>query len=492
MASSRRKKTTTSKKHYLTNRHGLRRIQGYFQFDKLHATIKKELLGGLTTFLALIYILSVNPTILNNSPSINPGEAQMNYFGIFLSTAIVSFFACFIMGLFANVPIAMATTMGMNTIFSYSIASMGLGFQGAMIACILSSLLFVVITLTPLKQMVIQALPTSLVLGFTLSLGFFITYVGIQQIGWVQLTDTGLPIASLSHLKTSYPMILIGMGTLILMFVFHFKKIPGGIIIALVAGFVVALIIANAVPQNSYLVANGGPMAPLNFRDGHFNWHYDWSGFAYNVKSGWMGFANTKIWTNPLLYASVLILTLMMFFDGLAAMTLLLNQAKVSHPQRKLYQTLKIDAFANLAASTTAISPVGATLESSTGISQGAKTGLAAIITGIGFLIAIPLYPIFALIPTFVSGAACVFVGTLIVAVINRIDWTKVEYLIPILLTVVLAMVTFTLINGIAIGIISYVLIMTITGKYRKVSWLMWPLSLIMIAYFISFAFVQK
>lgn len=184
MASSRRRNINhKSKRHYLTNHRGLRGAQGYFQFDKFHATFKKELLGGITTFLALIYILSVNPSILSHSHSVNANDPDMNYFGIFLSTALVSFFACFIMGLFANIPIAMATTMGMNTLFSYSIANMGVGFQGAMIACILSSILFLVIALTPLKQIVIQALPQSLVLGFTLSLGFFITYVGIQQIG---------------------------------------------------------------------------------------------------------------------------------------------------------------------------------------------------------------------------------------------------------------------------------------------------------------------
>lgn len=243
------KNSVNNKTHFNTPK-SWKAVRGYFQFETLGTTLKKEVVGGLTTFLALVYILSVNPAIVSNSPSISNENIHMNYFGIFLSTAITAFFGTFIMGAVANIPVALTPTMGMNTLFTYSIAKQGIGFEGAMIAIMFANILFTIITVTPVKETVLKALPRSLTLGFTLSIGFFIAYVGFQQMTLYTMSN-GLPVAALSKLKDTYPMILLGVGTLLLMLFFHFKKIPGGVAISILIGFVLVLLIANVVPESS-------------------------------------------------------------------------------------------------------------------------------------------------------------------------------------------------------------------------------------------------
>ncbi|WP_166666738.1 NCS2 family permease [Entomoplasma freundtii] len=489
------KKQAIKKNHQLKTKSNFKPIKGpktlggYFKFDTFGTTLKKEIIGGLTTFLALVYILSVNPAILQGAPSIDGSQGNMNYFGIFLSTAITAFFTTFIMGLVANVPIVLTPTMGMNTLFTYSIAQQGIGFEGAMLAIIFANILFTIVTVTPIKETVLKALPRSLTLGFTLSIGFFIAYVGLQQIGLFSLTN-GLPIASLSKLKDTYPMVLLGLGTLGLMLLFHFKKVPGGIAISLLVGFALVLIIANVVPRDSQWVGQGGSFAGANFRDG-FTWEYDWSGWTWNIKTGWRAFGDSKIWLSPVFYISILLVTLMAFFDGVSAMGTLTHQLDRPNPQQLIKKELTIDATCGILNGCIGTSTIGGTIESSTGIQQGARTGFAAIVASLMFLVAIPLYPIFKMIPTFITGAACVYIGLLISGVITQIEWKKPEFAFAVVMTIIMAMTTYTLINGVAFGIITYTFVMLVTKKVKQMSLLMWPLSLLMIIYFVALAFVQ-
>lgn len=483
-----------------SNHKAIHALENFFKFDKYQAVWKKEILGGLSTFLALVYILSVNPAILSQAKSIDWTETNpvtMNYFGIFFAGAIVSILGSLAMGLFANVPIVMSTTMGMNTLFTYSIANAGLGFEGAMIAITFSSILFVIVTVTPMRRIILKAIPNSLAVSFAVAIGFFIAYVGLQQMFWLkpEMNDgkvTGLPVAALSNLKTTYPMILIGTGTLALMLIFHFKKVPGGVALAIVIGFIIALIVANTVKADSYLVANGGAFQAANFRSG-FSWNYDFAGFGSNIKKGWTAFTNPKIWTSPIFYISILVVMFMSFFDDSSTLTTLnmqLNKKTNAHPKIN-NRALIVDAVSGTLNGVLGTSSMGVMVESSAGITQDSRTGVGAIVNALMFALAIGLFPIFQAIPTFVTGAACIYIGIAMIASITEIEWKKPEFAISAFLTIIFVVVTYTIINGVAIGIISYAFVMLVTKKGKMVSWLVWPLALVLILYFVALAFIQ-
>ncbi|ATZ17400.1 xanthine/uracil permease [Williamsoniiplasma luminosum] len=465
------------------------RIQKYFQFDKFNTTLKKELLGGLTTFLALVYILSVNKGILELSPSINDSEQHMNGFGIFFATAITSIVATLLMGLWANVPIVMSPGMGMNTLFTYTLAQQAkLGFEGAMIAVLLASIFFFLVTVTPMRQMILQGIPKSLSVIFAVAIAFFIAYVGLEQMGWFAIEKTsGLPVASLSTLKENYLFIILGMITLCLMLFFHYKKINGGVALSILIGFVLAIILANTLPSEQIT-----KISSANFRNG-FDFTYDFDGFIWNIESGMKAFANPKIWSNPGLYVCVLVVMLMSFFDDSAALSALYMQRNqhIKTPMEVSRPTMLIDAGSGILNGLVGVSSMSIMVESSAGISQGAKTGVVALVNVALFGVAIALFPIFATIPTVVTGAACVFIGILMVLHISEIEWDKPEFAVPAFLGILFAITTFTIVNGVAVTILAYAFVMIITNKAKKVHILIWPLCLCLIAYFVAFAFIQ-
>ncbi|PPE05216.1 NCS2 family permease [Williamsoniiplasma lucivorax] len=465
------------------------KMQKYFKFDQFQTTLKKELLGGLTTFLALVYILSVNSDILSQSQSINDPNVTMNEFGIFFATAITSIVATLLMGLWANVPIVMSPGMGMNTLFTFTLAQQAkLGFEGAMIAVLLASILFFIITVTPMRAMILQAIPKSLSIIFAVSIAFFIAYVGFEQMGWFKMdANTQLPIASLATFKENYLFIILGMATLGLMLFFHYRKVNGGVALSIVIGFIICIIFANTLPKSQI-----SKISSANFRNG-FNFHYDFEGFIWNIKSGMQSFANPKVWSNPGLYVCVLVVMLMSFFDDSAALNTLNMQRNkglaVHHEVNR--PTMLIDAGSGIMNGILGVSSMSVMVESSAGIHQGAKTGVAALVNVVLFGVAIVLFPVFATIPTVVTGAACVFIGILMVLHIAEIEWHKPQFAIPAFLAIIFSVTTFTIVNGVAIAILSYAFIMLIIKKAKQVHILIWPLCLVLLAYFVALAFIQ-
>lgn len=168
-----------------------KQISKFFKFDSVNATFKKEVIGGLTTFLAMVYILSVQPSILSQSPSINTSNGNMNFGGIFIATAIATFIGTVIMGISGNMPIGLAPSMGLNAVFTFNVANNGIGYEGALIAVMISSLLFCLVSTTKIRISILQSIPQSMKLAIAAGIGFFIAYIGL-----VSSSDSGLPIAS--------------------------------------------------------------------------------------------------------------------------------------------------------------------------------------------------------------------------------------------------------------------------------------------------------
>ncbi|AGM25396.1 NCS2 family permease [Spiroplasma chrysopicola] len=473
-----------------------KQVKKFFKFDELKTTFKKEIIGGLTTFLAMIYILSVQPSMLSVANDINfPGDPSHNmaFGGIFIATAIAAFLSTLIMGLSANMPVGLAPGMGLNAIFTFNVANNGVGYQGALISVMISSILFCIISATKVRIIIINSIPKSLKLAIGAGIGFFIAYLGLHNIGLVgdtavtpggSIVNGGLPIAALGDLKTNWPIILLGLGVLILILILHFKKVPGAIAIAIFAGLAVSI-----------LVGNLGTSDFIKQNFSHWTgWSYDdFSGFTGNIKSTFAEFTNREIWTSPIMYISIFVFLFVCFFD--ATGTLYSISEQISEQTGNKYQlnsrALLADSTGTLIGGVLGCSPVTTFVESTTGVSQGARTGFSSIITALMFLVAIALFPVFKLITPAIVGAATIFVGSLMIMQIKDIEWLKPEFAISAFFTIIIMIVTFSITNGIAVGFIFYAIVSLICNKGKGVGIPIYVLDLFFIGYFIAFAFVQ-
>ncbi|WP_339022319.1 NCS2 family permease [Spiroplasma endosymbiont of Crioceris asparagi] len=481
----------------------LTKIQKFFKLDTFNSTIKKEIIGGLTTFLSMAYILSVAPSMLSQSPS-TFGGASMNQQGIFLSVVIASFICTMIMGLFANIPAALSTSMGLMPIFIFTLAtksfeyqgvSSTVGFEGALIASMLSSIAFLLCSITPIRAYVVYALPKSLKIAIGVSIGFFIAYIGLADMDFVEKTG-GLPIAKLSNLKNTFPMIILGFITLAIMLFLYYKKIPGATIIAIMIGFVGALIIANLFTLKGSQIDAFNNTKFENIKDSFKHYSNMFSGFKYNLSQTYKAFGQTKIWANPTIYICAFMMMFLNFFDAtgtLTAFSMNLDKKTGKHPEIS-HRALIVDSASTLIGTTAlGTSPMGVFSESFTGLEQGARTGLASVVTALLFLISIIFAPIFTAIPQCVTSSALIFVGIMMIGGIKDIEWQKTSFMAASFFSILLMITTYSIVNGIAAAVISYTFLAWVTKKEEEneMNIFLIILSIIFIIYFVAYAFIQ-
>lgn len=460
------------------------KVKQFFKFDSLNTTFKKEIIGGLTTFLSMVYILSVQPSILSGAPSIDPSQGNMQFGGIFIATALTTFIATMIMGLSANMPLGLAPSMGLNAVFTFNVAKNGIGYEGALIAVMFSAILFCVVSTTRIRISIINSIPQSMKLAIGAGIGFFIAYIGLKDIGLVNTGADGLPTAALASLKQNWPLILMGSFILVLILVLHFKKVPGAIAIAITIGLVISLIIGN-VGQSDFLKNNFAHWS---------GWTYsDFSSWQINLSNTYHAFINAKIWSSPTMYIAIFVFLFVSFFDTTGTLYSISHQ--ISDLSGKKYQisrnALVADSVGTLSGSLLGSSPVATYVESTTGVNQGARTGFSSIIIAFMFLLSIALYPIFKLITPCICGAALIFVGTLMAKQIKEIEWIKPEICISSFLTILVMIVTYSITNGIAIGFLSFTLISLINKQHKEIHIITYILDILFIGYFISYAFMQ-
>lgn len=454
----------------------------FFKMDDLQTTIKKELIGGLTTFLAGLYLLSVEPDMLSGSPSINNLEdntMNMARGGIFLSTILVMFISTFIMCLVSNMPVVISPGMGINAVFTFSVAKT-VGYEGALIAVMISSILFCAISSTGLRMLIINAIPNSIKYAIGAGIGLFVAYLGLKGIHFVS-EDNGIPVAKLSSFSEYYPSIILGFSILLIILFFHFRKIPGSIAIAILIGLIITITLANSLPNSEVIQENFGASKWKG-------WKYDnLDGFGLNLKSTYKAFANPEIWTNTTFYISIFIFIFVCFFDATGAIYSLSQQINDQNEggYKVNNRALLGDSLAGLPAGFLGLSATTTLVESSAGISQGAKTGLSGMFASLFFLSAIALYPMFDMIPQSISSASLIYVGALMVIQVKDVEWTKFELVLPSFLTMLVMVVTFSITNGIAIGFIAYSLVYLLSGKAKQVHPVIYVLSILFIVYFI-------
>ena len=437
-------------------------MKKYFQFEELGTNYKRETIAGLTTFLSMAYILFVNPAMLSLSsiPDL-PDEMRMDPGAVFVATAVAAAVGSLLMGLIARYPIALAPGMGLNAFFAFSVVlTMGIPWQTALSGVLVSGLIFIVLTLTGVREKIINAIPSELKFAVGAGIGLFITFIGFQNAGIIVNNDaTLIGLGDLTNGNT-----LLAIFGLVITVILMVRGITGGIFIGMgitaIVGMATSLI---AVPDA--VVGSVPSLAPT-------------FGAAFE------NFGD--IFTLPML---VVILTFLFvdFFDTAGTLVAVANQAGLIKENKlpRAGKALFADSAATVVGAVLGTSTTTSYIESSAGVAAGGRTGFASVVTAGLFLLALFFSPLLGVVTSAVTAPALIIVGVLMVSTLGKIEWDRFEIAVPAFLTIIAMPLTYSIATGIAIGFIFYPITMLVKGRVKEIHPIMYGLFAIFVLYFI-------
>lgn len=428
---------------------------------KEHGTnVKTEILAGITTFLAMAYILAVNPAIL--------GQAHMSHQGVFLATAISAGAASIFTGLMANYPVSLAPGMGVNALFTYTIVGqMGLSPEGALACVFVSGIIFVIITVTNIRRMIINAIPAQLKLAIGAGIGFFVAFVGLKNAGIVVASES--TFVALGNLKN--PTVLLALFGIIITLVLLVKNKPAAVFYGLIITAVVGVVFG------SIFGLKGMPQLPTKVVSVNFDFSLI-GAFA-------RGF--NEMLTHPQCIVAIFSLLFVDFFDTAGTLVAVASKADLIDENGELVnveRALLADAVGTVFGSMIGTSTVTSFVESTSGVGVGGRTGLTACTTGICFLLTVFFYPVLSMITDAVTAPALVIVGILMASQLKDIKWDNLIFAASGFVTIIFMILGYSISNGIALGFIVYVISMIATGQAKEINKMVWVLFLLFIAYF--------
>jgi AGZA family xanthine/uracil permease-like MFS transporter len=411
-------------------------LESLFKLKDHKTSFKKEILAGLATFLTMAYIMVVNPAILSNT--------GMDFDSVFVATILAAFISCMLMGLLANWPVALAPGMGLNAFFTFGVVlGMGFTWQQALAAVFCSGVLFLIISISPLRSYLINSIPRSLKFGIGAGIGLFLAIIGLQSAGIVVNNDATL--VGLGDLKSTS--VLLAILTFILMIALDKLKIPGAIVLSILATTVLGLIFG--VVEFQGFVSSIPSMSPTFLQ-------LDFSQIG-----------------SSLFLIVVFTILFVDFFDTAGTLTSVANlsgkmdkDGNIENIQKAVFA----DSIATIVGSLFGTSNTTSYIESGAGIKEGGKTGLVAVSVGVFFLLCLFLSPLAKTIPAYATGAALVFVATFFCKNLLNIDWDDISEYAPALLAAFIMPLTYSISNGIALAFIVYVIAKIISGKFSDLN----------------------
>ncbi|MCA1066558.1 NCS2 family permease [Rossellomorea sp. AcN35-11] len=441
-------------------------MKNFFQFDQLGTTYRREIIGGLTTFLSMAYILIVNPlTLTLQSVPDLPDSMRMDYGAVFVATALAAAIGSLIMGLIAKYPIALAPGMGLNAFFAYTVVlTMGVPWQSALTGVLISGLIFIVLTLSGIREKIINSIPADLKYAVGAGIGLFITFIGFQNAGIIVNNDAVL--VGLGDL-TNGPTLLAIFGIIITVILMT-RGVKGGIFIGMVVTAIVGMIV-GLIDTPEKVVDAAPSLAPT------------------------FGAALDPLFNDPAsiftIQMLVVILTFLFvdFFDTAGTLVAVANQAGLMKENKlpRAGKALFADSCATVVGAILGTSTTTSYIESSAGVAAGARTGFASVVTALLFLLSIFFFPLLAVITSAVTAPALIIVGVLMVSSLGEIGWKKFEVAVPAFLTIVAMPLTYSIATGIAIGFIFYPITMIMKGRVKEIHPIMYFLFVIFVMYFI-------
>ncbi len=444
-------------------------LEKMFKLKENGTDVKTEVIGGLTTFMAMAYILAVNPAILSAS--------GMDPQAILIATALAAFVGTLCMALIANYPFALAPGLGLNAYFAYTVCgSMGYSWQLALLAVFVEGLIFLVLSLTNVREAIFDAIPLQLKKGVSVGIGLFVAFIGLQNGSIVVNSDSTL--VTLVNFGENFKEVgicaLLALIGLIVISVLYVKNVKGSILIGIIVTWVLGII-----AQLTGLY-EGASVLPV------------WSDFNIGAIGETFGRCFTKdAVANFRILDFIVIMFSFLFvdiFDTLGTLIGCADKAKMLDEEGKLpriKQALLADAIATSVGAILGTSTTTTFVESSSGVSEGARTGLASVVTGLLFLVAIVLSPVFIAIPGFATSPALIFVGFLMITAVKDIRFDNAVEAIPAYLALLAMPILYSISDGIAVGVISYVLLHVFTGKAKDVKPLMYILAVLFILKYI-------
>lgn len=441
-------------------------MKKYFEFDKLGTNYRREIIGGLTTFLAMAYILAVNPLVLSlDGVQDIPDSMRMDKGAVFVATALAGAVGSLFMGLIARYPIGLAPGMGLNAFFAFSVVlGMGVPWQTALTGVLFSGLIFIGLSLSGLREMIINAIPAQLKYAVGAGIGLFITFLGMQNANII-VGDPNTLVALGDLSQGPVLLAVFGLVITVVMMVRGFKgAIFYGMILTTVTGMIFSLI---QVPDK---VVSSVPSVAPTF------------GAAFEAIFNSPG----ELFTTQFL---VIIITFLFvdFFDTAGTLVAVATQAGLMKEGKlpRAGKALLADSMATVTGAIFGTSTTTSYIESTAGVAAGAKTGFASVVTGLLFLLALFFSPLLFIITPEVTAPALIIVGVLMVSNLGNIEWTKFELAVPAFFTIIAMPLTYSIATGIAIGFIFYPITMFLSGRRKEIHPIMYVLMILFILYFI-------
>ncbi len=453
----------------------------FFKLKQSGTTVRTEIMAGLTTFMTMAYILAVNPDTLYAF-----GRTGMDWYAVFLATAIAAGIFTIAMGVFVNFPVALAPGMGLNAYFASVVLSSAatdkpFTWQMGLTAVFISGIIFIILTVTKVRQMLLVAIPDSLKHAITVGIGLFITIIGLKNSGLLTVgvetlnnVEKGkytelLSFETIFHLGSlENPTVQLTIIGLVIIAILMVLDVPGAILFGILGTTVIAMLMGEV--NFDVLTGDKTPWVPdlgqLQFMA------FDWDGIIHTG-----------------IISVVVTFTFVELFDTFGTLVGTANRAGfMKNPEegrKRVGKAMFVDAVGVGGGAMLGTSTITAYVESAAGVAQGGRTGLTSVTTGVCFLLSLFLAPVVALIPGSATAAALIVVGVLMMQSVKEIDFQDMVLAIPSFLTITFMPFTYNIANGISFGIFSYVIlacVSNVAGKKKyNIHWLMWILAVLIV-----------
>ena len=423
-------------------------IERYFGINGQNTTIKTEVSAGVTTFLTMAYIIFVNPNVL--------ADAGMDKGAVFVATCLAAAVGCFIMGIYARLPVALAPGMGLNAFFTYGVVlGMGYAWQTALGAVFLSGCIFILLSLFKIRELIINSIPDSIKQGVVAGIGAFLAFISLQTAGVIVNNDATL--VGLGDM-TAFSPAMAALGFIVIVGLSH-KKIPGAVTIGILLVALISLITGNT--QFTGIISAPPPIAPTLMQ-------LDIAG-AFDVAMISVIFA--------FLFVDL--------FDTAGTLIATTSQAGLIGKDGKIPnmgKALLADSSATVAGTLLGTSSTTSFVESVSGIAAGGRTGLVAVTVGVLFLLSMFFAPLAGMIPGYATAGAIFYVAVLMMGTLKDVDWLDLTEAAPVVVVLLFTPLTYSIADGIALGFITFAAIKVVAGKFSDVSIPVWILTAVLLA----------
>jgi len=428
-------------------------LDKFFKITENKSTLKTEVIAGITTFMTMVYILAVNPSILS--------AAGMDKDAVFTATALSAVIATLVMALVAKLPFALAPGMGLNAFFAFTVVlGMGYSWQFALTAVFLEGIIFILLTAFNIRELIVNSIPLNLKHAVSVGIGLFIAFIGLKGTGLI--TDNPATLVQLGDMKN--PAVYVGLIGVIIIGVLLTKKIKGAILIGILVSTILGLFVGvTVIPENFTFVSLPPSIEPVFFK-------FDFS----------------QVFTLDML----LVLFTFLFVDMFDTVGTLVGVSSKSGMLDKdgnvprVKQALFADSIGTFVGAILGTSTVTTYVESAAGVAEGGKTGMTALTVAGMFALSLFFAPIFMIIPAAATAPALIIVGLFMISPIMKIDLTDFTEAIPAFFTIIMMPLTYSIAEGIVFGMLSFVLLKVLTGRFKEVKPIMYIIAILFIIKF--------